>query len=59
MTERFDVVIVGAGISTGINAVYRLQAALPDLSYTILEAVTHWEGGTSPENWSRWGRNKQ
>jgi cation diffusion facilitator CzcD-associated flavoprotein CzcO len=38
MTERFDVVIVGAGISTGINAVYRLQAALPDLSYTILEA---------------------
>ncbi|OJJ54896.1 hypothetical protein ASPSYDRAFT_81153 [Aspergillus sydowii CBS 593.65] len=34
---RFDVVIVGAGIS-GINAAYRLQTELPSLSYTILEA---------------------
>ncbi|KAJ5646242.1 hypothetical protein N7490_002614 [Penicillium lividum] len=35
--SRFDVVIVGAGIS-GINAAYRLQDELPGYSYTILEA---------------------
>lgn len=34
---RFDVVIVGAGIS-GINAAYRLQDELPGYSYTIIEA---------------------
>lgn len=34
---RFDVVIVGAGIS-GINAAYRLQEQLPGVSYAILEA---------------------
>ncbi|KAJ5925332.1 hypothetical protein N7454_007971 [Penicillium verhagenii] len=34
---RFDVVIVGAGIS-GVNAAYRLQDELPGYSYTILEA---------------------
>ncbi|KAJ6088658.1 hypothetical protein N7486_009919 [Penicillium sp. IBT 16267x] len=34
---RFDVVIVGAGIS-GINAAYRLQDKLPGYSYTIIEA---------------------
>ncbi|KAJ5671317.1 hypothetical protein N7507_000444 [Penicillium longicatenatum] len=34
---RFDVVIVGAGIS-GINAAYRLQDELPGYSYTVLEA---------------------
>ena len=35
--SRFDVVVVGAGIS-GINAAYRLQERLPGLSYAILEA---------------------
>jgi cation diffusion facilitator CzcD-associated flavoprotein CzcO len=34
--QDFDVVIVGAGIS-GINTAYRLQEALPDYSYTVLE----------------------
>ncbi|ESZ92471.1 hypothetical protein SBOR_7134 [Sclerotinia borealis F-4128] len=32
----YDVVIVGAGLS-GINAAYRIQTELPDLTYTILE----------------------
>ena len=32
-----DIVIIGAGIS-GINAAYRVQTSLPELSYTILEA---------------------
>ncbi|KAJ5086258.1 hypothetical protein NUU61_007565 [Penicillium alfredii] len=35
--HRFDVIIVGAGIS-GINAAYRLQEQLPGYSYAILEA---------------------
>ena len=35
--HRFDVIIVGAGIS-GINAAYRLQTELPGYSYAILEA---------------------
>ncbi|KAJ5772761.1 hypothetical protein N7457_007657 [Penicillium paradoxum] len=34
---RFDVIIIGAGIS-GINAAYRIQDQLPGYSYTILEA---------------------
>ena len=40
----FDVIIIGAGIS-GINAGYRIQASLPDYSYTILES-RHEIGGT-------------
>ncbi|KAJ3525088.1 hypothetical protein NM208_g11788 [Fusarium decemcellulare] len=35
--DTFDVIIVGAGLA-GINAAYRLQCALPNLSYAILEA---------------------
>lgn len=35
--RRFDVVIVGAGIS-GINAAYRIQSELPGYSYAVLEA---------------------
>lgn len=35
--SRFDVIIVGAGIS-GINAAYRVQDQLPGLRYAILEA---------------------
>lgn len=35
-TERFDVLIVGAGLS-GIGAAYRLQTECPHKSYTILE----------------------
>ncbi|KPM45159.1 FAD-containing monooxygenase EthA [Neonectria ditissima] len=35
--DAFDVIIVGAGLA-GINAAYRLQTALPHLSYAILEA---------------------
>lgn len=41
---RFDVIIVGAGIS-GINAAYRVQEQLPGASYAILEA-RHDLGGT-------------
>jgi hypothetical protein len=37
MTEHFDVLIVGAGLS-GIGAAHHLQAALPGKSYVILEA---------------------
>jgi monooxygenase len=36
MSEHFDVVVVGAGIS-GIGAGYHLQANSPDRSYVILE----------------------
>jgi monooxygenase len=36
MTEHFDVVVVGAGIS-GVGAGYHLQAHSPDRSYVILE----------------------
>ncbi|MBV8798415.1 MAG: NAD(P)/FAD-dependent oxidoreductase, partial [Alphaproteobacteria bacterium] len=36
MTEHFDVLIVGAGLS-GIGAAYHLQAACPRKSYAILE----------------------
>ncbi|KAJ5689830.1 hypothetical protein N7462_004222 [Penicillium macrosclerotiorum] len=42
--HRFDVIIVGAGIS-GINAAYRLQKQLPGFSYAILEARSSL-GGT-------------
>ena len=37
LDRNHDIVIVGAGIS-GINAAYRVQTELPDLSYTILES---------------------
>jgi len=36
MTEHFDVIIVGAGLS-GIGAAYHLQTACPEKTYTILE----------------------
>lgn len=36
MTEHFDVVIVGAGIS-GVGAAYHLQKNSPDRSYVVLE----------------------
>lgn len=36
MTEHFDVVVVGAGLS-GIGAGYHLQTRCPDRSYVILE----------------------
>lgn len=36
MTEHFDVLIVGAGLS-GIGAAYHLQQKCPDKSYVILE----------------------
>ncbi|KAG9775198.1 monooxygenase, partial [Aureobasidium melanogenum] len=42
--NRFDVIIIGAGIS-GINAAYRLQEGIPDYKYTILEG-RHEMGGT-------------
>jgi cation diffusion facilitator CzcD-associated flavoprotein CzcO len=42
--HRFDVIIVGAGIS-GINAAYRVQDQLPGFSYAVLEA-RHDHGGT-------------
>jgi cation diffusion facilitator CzcD-associated flavoprotein CzcO len=35
--NSFDVIIIGAGIS-GINAAYRSQEGLPDMSYAVLEA---------------------
>ena len=38
MTEHFDVVVVGAGIS-GIGAGYHLQTRCPDRSYVILEGA--------------------
>jgi cation diffusion facilitator CzcD-associated flavoprotein CzcO len=37
MSEHFDVLVVGAGIS-GIGAGYHLQTSCPDRSYAILEA---------------------
>lgn len=37
ISESYDVVIIGAGIS-GIDAAYRVQEQLPGLKYTILEA---------------------
>lgn len=42
--HRFDVLIVGAGIS-GINAAYRIQSELPNYNYAIIEA-RHDMGGT-------------
>ncbi len=44
MSEHFDVVVVGAGIS-GIGAAYHLQANSPDRSYVILEGRARL-GGT-------------
>jgi cation diffusion facilitator CzcD-associated flavoprotein CzcO len=37
MSEHFDVLVVGAGLS-GIGAAYRLQTRCPDRSYAVLEA---------------------
>lgn len=44
MTEHFDVLVVGAGIS-GIGAGYHLQSKCPDKTYAILEG-RHDIGGT-------------
>ena len=44
MSEHFDVVVVGAGIS-GVGAGYHLQANCPDRSYVILEGRERM-GGT-------------
>ncbi len=44
MTEHFDVIVVGAGLS-GIAAGYHLQSNCPDKSYTILES-RDCSGGT-------------
>jgi cation diffusion facilitator CzcD-associated flavoprotein CzcO len=44
MSEHFDVVVVGAGIS-GVGAGYHLQAHSPDRSYVILEGRERM-GGT-------------
>lgn len=41
---QFDVLIIGSGFS-GINAAYRVQEGLPDLSFAILEG-RHELGGT-------------
>ncbi|CAG8212524.1 unnamed protein product [Penicillium salamii] len=35
-SEYYDIIIIGAGIA-GINAAYRVQTCLPDLTYLILE----------------------
>jgi cation diffusion facilitator CzcD-associated flavoprotein CzcO len=44
VTEHFDVLIVGAGIS-GIGAGYHLQSQCPDKTFTILEGLESF-GGT-------------
>ncbi|HEX8300429.1 NAD(P)/FAD-dependent oxidoreductase [Sphingomonas sp.] len=44
MTEHFDVIVVGAGIS-GVGAAYHLQAYSPDRSYLVLEGRERM-GGT-------------
>ena len=44
MSEHFDVVIIGAGIS-GIGAGYHLQHECPDRSYVILDGRSDM-GGT-------------
>ncbi|MDG2286458.1 MAG: NAD(P)/FAD-dependent oxidoreductase, partial [Alphaproteobacteria bacterium] len=44
MTEHFDVLIVGAGIS-GIDAAYHLQQHCPDKSFALLERQESF-GGT-------------
>ena len=36
MTEHFDVIVVGAGLS-GIGAGYHLQTACPNKTYAVLE----------------------
>ena len=44
MTEHFDVLIVGAGIS-GVGAAYHLQTQCPDKSFAVLEGLDSF-GGT-------------
>ncbi|MGJ3629987.1 NAD(P)-binding protein [Sphingomonas sp. MMS24-JH45] len=44
MTEHFDVIVVGAGLS-GIGAAWHLQERCPDRSYAILEGAGR-DGGT-------------
>ena len=44
MTEHFDVLVVGAGIS-GVGAGYHLQTQCPDKSFVILEGLDSF-GGT-------------
>lgn len=48
MTEEFDVVIIGAGLS-GINSAYLLQTQVPGARYVVLEA-RDTVGGT----WAYW-----
>ena len=43
MTEHFDVLIVGAGIS-GIGAAYRPTRQCPGTSFVILESQDHFGG---------------
>jgi len=44
VSEHFDVIVVGAGLS-GVGAGYRLQTSCPERTYAILEA-RHAMGGT-------------
>ncbi|SVA12800.1 uncharacterized protein METZ01_LOCUS65654, partial [marine metagenome] len=44
MTEHFDVLVVGAGIS-GIGGAYHLQQQCPDKTYVVLETMDDF-GGT-------------
>ena len=49
LKDRYDVVVVGAGLS-GIDAGYRLQTMCPDKDYVILEGREQI-GGTWPTRW--------